>query len=155
MHKADLGHAETNWGDKKQLTPNGDPNLINDHFASIASDSRYNREAVIKASLLGAHNDTKPPNDHYTTYIIELLLARIGRTSPGNDDIQYWLYRDCACEITQVVTKIVNMSIDMGVVPSAWRTAAITPVPRCMPIKGLGDLRPISVTLIIPYYLGW
>ena len=38
------------------------------------------------------------------------------------------------------------MSIDLGVVPSAWRTAAITPVSKCMPINGLGDLRPISVT---------
>ena len=138
-----------NWGDKKQLISNDYPNLINDHFASIASDLRYNREAVIKASLLGAHNASKPPNDHYTRDIIELLLARIDRTSPGNDDILYWLFRDCACEIAQVVTKIVNMSTDMGVVPSAWHTAAITPVPKCMPVKGLGDLRPISVTPIL------
>ena len=41
------------------------------------------------------------------------------------------------------------MSIDLGVVPSAWRTAAITPVPKCMPINGLGDLRPISVTPVL------
>ena len=84
-----------NWGDKKQLIPNGVPNLINDHFAGIASDSRYNREAVIKDYLLGPHNATKPHNDHYTTDIIELLLARICHTSPGNDDIPYWLYTDC------------------------------------------------------------
>ena len=138
-----------NWGDKKQLISNGYPNLINDHFASIASDSHYNHEAVIKASLLEAHNAIKSPHDHYTTDIIKLLLARIGRTSPGNDDIPYWLYKDCACEIAQVVTKIINMSIDLGFVHSAWRTAAITPVPKCMPIKGLGDLRLISVTPIL------
>ena len=41
------------------------------------------------------------------------------------------------------------MSIDLDVVPSAWRTAAITPVPKCMPINGLGDLRPIFVTPIL------
>ena len=41
------------------------------------------------------------------------------------------------------------MSIDIGVVSSAWRTAAITLVPKCMPIKGLGDLKPISVTPIL------
>ena len=76
-----------NWGDKKQLVPDGDPNLINDHFASITSDSRYKYEAVIKASLLEVHYAIKPYNDHYTTDIIELLLARISHTSPGNDDI--------------------------------------------------------------------
>ena len=41
------------------------------------------------------------------------------------------------------------MFIDMGVVPWAWRTAAITPVPKCLPIKGLGELRPVSVTQIL------
>ena len=122
-----------NWGDKKQSIPNDDPNLINDHFASIASDSSYNREAVIKASLPGVHNAAKPCNDYYPADVIELLLVRIGRTSPGNDEIPYWLYRDCACEIAQIVTKLVNMSINLGVMPFAWRTAAITPVSKCMP----------------------
>ena len=41
------------------------------------------------------------------------------------------------------------MLIDLGVVLSAWRTAAITPVPKCMLINGLGDLRPIFVTPIL------
>ena len=54
-----------NWGEKKQSIPNGDPNLINDHFASIVSDSSYNREAVIKASLQEVHNAAKHCNDYY------------------------------------------------------------------------------------------
>ena len=78
-------------------------------------------------------NAAKPGNDYYHADVMELLLVRIGRTSPGNDEIPYRLYRDCACEIAQIVTKIVSLSIDLGVVPSGWRTAAITPVPKCMP----------------------
>ena len=42
---------------------------------------------------------------------------------------------------------MVNMSVELGVAPSAWRRAVITPVPKCMPINGLSDLRPISVTV--------
>ena len=41
------------------------------------------------------------------------------------------------------------MLIDLGVVPSAWCKAAIIPVPKCMPINVLGDLRHVSVTPIL------
>ena len=53
-----------NWDDKKQPTPIVDPNLINDHFAGIASDPSY--EAVLKASLQGMRKANKPSNDQNT-----------------------------------------------------------------------------------------
>ena len=151
MHLWALLKQTGNWGDKKQPKPNGDPNLINDHFASIASDSSYNRDAVIKASLQGVHNAAKPCNNYYPEDVIELLLVRIGLTSSGNDEIPYWLYRDCACEIARIVTKFVNMSIDLGVLPSALRTAAITPVPSACRLMDsvISGLYPLLL-----YYLG-
>ena len=41
------------------------------------------------------------------------------------------------------------MSVDLGVVPSVWHTAAIISVHKCTPINGPGDLRPISITPIL------
>ena len=41
------------------------------------------------------------------------------------------------------------MSVSCGVVPATWRTAVITPVPKCTPVSGVSDLRPISVTPIL------
>ena len=41
------------------------------------------------------------------------------------------------------------MSVSRGIVPAAWRTAVITPVPKCTPVSGVSDLRPISVTPIL------
>ena len=41
------------------------------------------------------------------------------------------------------------MSVGDGIVPAAWRTAVITPVPKCTPIISVADLRPISVTPIL------
>ena len=37
----------------------------------------------------------------------------ISRTSPGIDDIRYWVYRDCYAELSNVVTKIVKLSIEL------------------------------------------
>ena len=36
-----------------------------------------------------------------------------------------------------------------GVVPAAWRTAVITPVPKCTPVNSVAHLRTISVTPIL------
>ena len=41
------------------------------------------------------------------------------------------------------------MSVSRGVVPAAWRTAVVTPVPKCTSVGGVSDLRPISVTPIL------
>ena len=41
------------------------------------------------------------------------------------------------------------MSVSRGVVPAAWRTAVVTTVPKCTPVGGVSDLRPISVTSIL------
>ena len=70
------------------------------------------------------------------------MLTRICRT-PDNDDIPYWVYRYCSSELAEVVTMIVAMSVSRGVVPAAWPTAVITPVPKCTPVSGMSDLRPI------------
>ena len=113
----------------------------------------YSRDAVIlaasKSGTDGYYAINKLPTSTYTCEAIEFILSRVRRTSPGIDNIPFWVYRDCASELERVVTKLVNVSVGSGAVPSAWRTAIITPVPKCMPVTELGDLRPISVTLIL------
>ena len=81
--------------------------------------------------------------------VIESLLARVGKTSSGNDDIPYWMFRDSASAIAGVVAEIVYFSLTTGVAPAAWRIAVITPVPKHSPITGPNDLSPISVTPIL------
>ena len=86
----------------------------------------------------------------YTRDSIELILARNRKTSLGNDNIPYWIYRDCAHELSEVVTMLVNLSsIGLGVVSSAWRIAVITSIPKCTPVGGVNDPRLLSVTPIL------
>ena len=59
------------------------------------------------------------------------------------------LIGDCAHDLSEVVTMLVNMSIGHGIVSFAWCTAVITPVPKCTPVSGVNDLRPLSVTPIL------
>ena len=86
-----------------------DLNQINDYFANIANDPTYSREKVIKAALQAPH---RPANcNNYPSDRVQIMLARISRSSPGNDNIPYWVYRDCSSELADVVTEIVNMSL--------------------------------------------
>ena len=74
--------------------------------------------------------------------VLSLFLARIRKASPGNDNI-------LRHQLAEVVTMLVNMSIDLGVVPFAWRTAVITHVPKCTTVGGVNKLTPISETPIL------
>ena len=111
-------YMKTNWrlGCKKQTVTIGDPNLINNYFTSMAYDPNYSRDAVMQALI---KDDINIVNDNYSRDTIELMLAHIARTATGNDEMPYWLYRDCASELANVVSKLIYMSVDMGEVPRA------------------------------------
>ena len=57
------------------------------------------------------------------------------------------MYRECATELSYVLSKLINFSINKGEVPRAWKQAVVTPVPKTAP--SVSDLRPISVTPVL------
>ena len=84
-------------------------------------------------------------------YEVFLLLSGIKRTSPGADMIPYWVFKHCAIELSTIVD-LFNVSIQMGKMPSRWKQAIVTTVPKVRQFAkftGLSDLRPISVTPIL------
>ena len=85
-----------NWGANKQTISNTDLNQINDYFANIAIDPVYDRGNVIKAALRAPYRVVNFVE--YSRDSIELILARTKKTSPGSDNVSYWVYRDCAHE---------------------------------------------------------
>ena len=84
---------------------------------------------------------------------MELMLARICRISIGNK-IPYWVFRNCECELTElskVLTRNVDMSISRCVSMAYGGDYAHTYVHTLgMGISRVSDLRPISVTSILP-----
>ena len=46
----------------------------------------------------------------------------------GNNNIPYLVYRDCSNELAEIVCRIANIYIGLGVVLSAWCIAVLTPV---------------------------
>ena len=127
-------------------------NDINDYFSKIATDDTYDLDSIQEAIA----NYTHVSADHSTctlnNFEVCKMLMSIKKTSSGPDDIPYWLLRECAIEIAPIVTFIFNKSLSLGKIPSAWKTAIITPLPKkkCSSIsENFSNLRPISVTSIL------
>ena len=139
-----------NWGSKNKYTNDLDPYDINDYFASVATDTAYNRADVLQASKTRQHPLTPRTSQRpYSRDAIKMLLANVRKTSPGNDRIPYWVFRDFAEGLSQVVTKLTNYSLSIGKVSSAWKIAAVTPVLKTNPVLIPSYLKPISVTPIL------
>ena len=78
-----------------------------------------------------------------------VILSRVTKTDAGCDGIPYWVYSECATELSHVLSCLINLSINEGVVPQFWKQAIITPVPKTKPVSSVSDLRPISVMPVI------
>ena len=81
-----------------------------------------------------------------------MSLSQLKKTAPGPDDIPYWVFKECAYELSGIITHIFNSSLKSGVVPEAWKKAYTTPVPKVRNVseyRDFADLRPISVTPIL------
>jgi len=50
-----------------------------------------------------------------------------------------------------IISVLINYSVNEGCVPSTWKHAVITPVPKVKPVTKIADLRPISVTLVFSH----
>ena len=121
-------------------------------FTNVATDPDYDSDIVrnIVNSYRGPHS-TQDTNG-ISEYEIAMRLNKLKKTAPGPDEIPYWVFKECSIELSPVITRIINLSLGLGVVPGAWKKAYISPVPKvknASEYSGYADLRPISVTPII------
>lgn len=100
---------------------------------------------------------TKKSTPHETENVLCLDTADV-RTSlrrvnthkaPGPDNIPGRVLRDCADQLACVLTDIFNTSLDQATVPSCFKPATITPVPKKPKISSLNDYQPFAPTPIM------
>ena len=71
------------------------------------------------------------------------------RKAPGPDGFPGRVIKACADQLTEVFTKIFNLSLQLSVVPTCLKTATIVPVPKKSTVNCLNDYRPVALTPII------
>ncbi len=94
-----------------------------------------------------------PPNDQALCLSAADVRKTLSRINPwkaaGPDNIPGHVLKDCAAQLTDVLTDIFNTSLSQAVVPTCLKSTTIIPVPKKSPVSCLNDYRPIALTPII------
>ena len=89
-----------------------------------------------------------PPECVLSEESVYQKLAGISITkSSGPDQTPNWVLKDYAYILASPVSSILNASIQQACVPTSWKDADVTPIPKISaPVDVYNDLRPISLT---------
>ncbi len=92
-----------------------------------------------------------PPGDQVMMLSDDVRsLSRINaHKAPGPDNIPGHVLRDCAVELTDVITDIFNISLSQAVVPTCFKATTIIPVQKKSSPSCFNDYSPVALTPII------
>ena len=79
-----------------------DINAINAYFADIACDPHYDSQ-VIKQLVGSLSQQSNSGFLLFTEYEVFQVLSEIKKTSPGSDQLPYWLFWKCADSCPQLL----------------------------------------------------
>ena len=79
---------------------------------------------------------------------VEKLLSSVNISKAGGpDNIPNWVLKEYSYELAPPVCDIINSSLCEGALPSIWKYADVTPLPKVTQVNDIKtDLRPISLT---------
>ena len=77
--------------------------------------------------------------------VLELLCALDTSKANGPDNISAKMLKSTAVSIAPVLTKLLNLSIITGKLPSAWKTSSVVPIPKTENKSDAKNYRPISL----------
>ena len=154
------------WKKTKNVVGLGKSSNSLDHLSNSVCDgdnTKFVNEANKFLASVSHHispiDMTKIPpkaSDFSDMYVItkesvEEKLAKINlKKSTGPDDIPNWLICDMAPILSGPITSIFNSSIKEGYVPTIWRCANVSVLPKTsIPTTIENDLRPISLTPVL------
>lgn len=115
---------------------------LNNHYSSISTDPQYSQP-------LSKSTCSTSIQPFATEWAIFRILDQLHQTSTGLDSIPAWFLRLAAPAFCEPITYLFNISISQSFVPSQWKSAWISPVPKVSTPKLLVDFRPISITSIL------
>ena len=63
----------------------------------------------------------------------------------GSDGLSAKMLKETATSITPAVTKLFNISLQVGELPAEWKHAIITPIPKSNNLSSVSNYRPVSL----------
>ena len=115
------------------------PDVINAYFQSINTDCTYKAPEPLEIPV-GTRIPVVDEN------AVRKLLTHQKRTASAPDEFPYWFWRDYSHHLAPVITAIFNSSLIHQAVPTLWKLANVSPIPKESPLTECNQLRTISLT---------
>ena len=116
---------------------------LNIHYASISSDPSYvPSKYKYTCPTLKVHN-------RITEFEVFHILDHLRPTAIGLDLIPAWFLRLTAPVFSAPIAHMFNQSLNLATVPTQWKSAFISPIPKVSGPVGPADYRPISITPVL------
>ncbi|XP_063829236.1 uncharacterized protein LOC135078639 [Ostrinia nubilalis] len=81
--------------------------------------------------------------------VLNVLRSLDVNKASGPDGIPAIVLRNCAPELSPILTRLYRLSLETGLVPKSWKLANVQPVPKKGSRADPTNYRPISVTSIL------
>lgn len=137
----------TNYKPSNSTTADGDASLAEELNCFFA---RFEAEPEEFVTIL----PPAPNNNNYTLTVQEHEVRRVlravnPRKAAGPDGVTGRVLKECADQLSEVFTKIFNLSLSKSIIPPCLKSATIIPLPKKPVISGLNDYRPVALTPVI------
>ena len=138
---------------------------------TLSLDGTVANSDVDKANLLNSFfcscfNRSHPPIQHQPTpdidsstcpeellctdsEVCEMLAALDVTKSSGPDGISPRMLKSTAPCIAPSLTRLFNLSISAGIIPSSWKKSVVVPIPKCQQLSSPCNYRPVSLLPIV------
>ena len=116
---------------------------LNDHFVRISTNLHYKS---FEPEFTASQN-----LQFFSEYQVFRMLNTVKPSAFGLDGLRDWFIRLAAPVFAQLLTHLLNLSLEQSVVPSQWKSSCITRnrIAKVSQPRTCSDYRPISVTPIL------
>lgn len=140
------------------------PKVFDDIFNLSNTDSRTVFQNFNRYYVTVSTDATRPANlvrrstcnsnqNYFNEWEVFNSLDSLHSSAAGLDGLPSWFLRLLAPVIAQPVCYLFNLSLENSFVPSQWKSARITPVPKLPNAVEPSDFRPISFTPVYAEFL--
>ena len=134
-----LKHQGSTYTDSQEKA-----DLLADYFSSVFTHEDTSHIPDLSGETLSSIPQIVVHSDG-----VAQLLSNVGvGGAPGPDNLQSRFLQEVAYEIAPILTVIFQVSLDQGVLPSIWKTAAVVPIFKKGARSDPGNYRPVSLTCI-------
>jgi len=144
---SDVGKIDLNYKNKLLCNNKEKADAFNDFFINVADDlcpetaQQYEHIPPINNNIM----DSMFLMPVTESEIIEHIASLKSNSSPGPDNIQPLMIKECHKCLTKPVTHIINSIFKTGIIPIQFKSSVITPIYKNGAESDITNYRPISV----------